>query len=61
MLVLARKVGQEICIGENIKVTVVRIRKDQVRLGFTAPRAINIARKEITSESGREESTRGNS
>lgn len=37
MLVLSRKLGEEIVVGENIRLTVVSIRGNQVRLGFTAP------------------------
>jgi carbon storage regulator len=47
MLVLGRKVGDEIVIGENIRVVVVAIRGNQVRLGFEAPREVPIRRREI--------------
>lgn len=47
MLILARKVGQCIEVGDNIEIMVVEVRGDQVRLGITAPRSIAVHRKEI--------------
>jgi carbon storage regulator len=46
MLVLTRKAGEEIVIGENIRLRVVVIRGSQVRLGITAPGAVSIQREE---------------
>ena len=43
MLILARKVGEAIRIGDDIKLTVVRLRRNEVRLGFEAPREIEIS------------------
>lgn len=47
MLVLARKVGQQIIIGDNIEVTVLEVRGEQVRLGINAPRTIAVHRSEL--------------
>lgn len=47
MLVLARKVGQSIVIGDNIQLTVIEVRGEQVRIGIEAPRAISVHRKEL--------------
>jgi len=47
MLVLSRKIGEAIVIGDNIRVTVVAMRGNQVRLGFSAPEEIAIHRSEI--------------
>lgn len=47
MLVLARKTGQSIVVGDNIIITVIEIRGDQVRLGILAPRSIPVHRKEL--------------
>lgn len=47
MLVLARKVGQSIVIGDDVELTVVEVRGEQVRLGIQAPRSIAVHRKEL--------------
>jgi carbon storage regulator len=46
MLVLSRKAGQRVCIGDEIEVTVLDIRGSRVRLGVNAPRNIPIDRDE---------------
>jgi len=46
MLILARKIGQSILIGEDIELVVTEIRGDQVRIGIAAPRSIPVRRKE---------------
>ena len=47
MLVLSRKTGERIRIGDNVTVTIVRIGPNNVRLGIEAPRDLNIVRKEL--------------
>ena len=47
MLVLSRKVGQKIWIGDDIEVTVVRVAQGTVRLGIEAPEQFAIVREEI--------------
>jgi carbon storage regulator len=47
MLVLSRKIGEEIVIGEDIRVRVVAIQGNQIRLGFVAPRSVLIRREEL--------------
>lgn len=47
MLVLSRKQHDAIFIGENIKITVVRIDRNQVRLGIEAPSHIPVLREEL--------------
>ena len=47
MLVLTRKTNESIMIGDEIKVTVVEVRGDQVKLGITAPKQISVHREEI--------------
>jgi carbon storage regulator len=49
MLVLGRKVGQRVIIGEGVVVTVVAVRDSQVRLGIEAPGAVTIQREELCS------------
>jgi len=47
MLVLSRKVGERILIGDNITVTVVRVAQGTVRIGVEAPDDLPIVREEI--------------
>ena len=47
MLVLSRKTGERIRIGDNVTVTIVRIGPNNVRLGIQAPDEINIVREEL--------------
>ena len=47
MLVLTRKLGESIVIGDRIVVTVVRLENGHVRLGIEAPREIAVFREEI--------------
>ncbi|HUG17421.1 MAG TPA: carbon storage regulator CsrA [Planctomycetaceae bacterium] len=47
MLVLSRRVGEGVCIGDNVKVTIVRIDGNQIRLMIDAPRSIPILREEL--------------
>lgn len=46
-LILTRKIGEVICIGDNIKVTVMKINCKQVRLAIEAPPEIAVNREEI--------------
>ncbi|NLU49724.1 MAG: carbon storage regulator CsrA [Syntrophomonadaceae bacterium] len=57
MLVLTRKKDEAIVIGDNIKITVVEIQGDKVKLGIEAPRELSVYREEIY-ESIREENRR---
>ena len=50
MLVLARTIDQCIMIGDDIKITVVDIRGNKVRLGITAPKEIPVHREEVYRE-----------
>jgi carbon storage regulator len=47
MLVLTRKVSQQILIGSDITITVVRIEGNHVRLGIEAPAGVSILREEL--------------
>lgn len=47
MLALSRKVNESIVIGNDIEITVLEVKGDQVKLGISAPRAVPIYRKEI--------------
>jgi carbon storage regulator len=48
MLVLTRRIGQEIVIAGNIRVMVVDLKGHQVRLGITAPPSVPVVRQELT-------------
>ena len=50
MLVLSRKPMQQIVIGSEILITVVKIERNQVRLGIAAPPGIPILRQELTAK-----------
>jgi carbon storage regulator len=47
MLVLSRKLGEKIFIGDNICITVVDIDRGKIRLGIEAPREVAIYRQEL--------------
>jgi len=47
MLVLSRQRDETIMIGDDVEITIVDIRGDKVRLGITAPRHIQVHRKEV--------------
>lgn len=47
MLVLTRKVGEKLMIGDNIVIELVTIRGDKCRIGITAPVETSIHRKEV--------------
>jgi carbon storage regulator len=47
VLVLSRTVNQEIVIGHDIRVMVIEVRGDKVRLGVTAPRDVSVHRHEV--------------
>lgn len=55
MLVLSRKVGESILIGNDIVITVVAYRGDKVRLGIKAPSDVRVDREEIREIIDREE------
>ncbi len=47
MLVLSRKVGERILLGEDIVISVVRIGPNTVKIGIDAPKDMNIVREEL--------------
>lgn len=47
MLVLSRKLGEKIVIGDDIVVTVVKIDRNQIRIGIEAPHDVAVYREEI--------------
>lgn len=57
MLVLSRKLGEKIVIGDSIVLTVVKIDRNQIRLGIEAPPDVPIFREEIAPGRGHVESS----
>ena len=47
MLALARKVNESIMLGNDIEITLLEIKGDQVKIGISAPKSVPIYRKEI--------------
>ena len=47
MLALSRKINESIVLGNNIEVTILEIKGDQVKIGINAPKSVPIYRKEI--------------
>ncbi len=47
MLVLTRRLGETLLIGDNIKITVEKISKGQIKIGIEAPKDVVIAREEV--------------
>ena len=47
MMVLSRRTGESIIIGDDVRVVIVAVKGDQVRLGIQAPRDIEIDRQEV--------------
>lgn len=47
MLVLSRKPGEQIRVGDNITITVVEVRGNRVKIGIEAPRSVGVVRSEL--------------
>ena len=47
MLILTRRVGESLMIGDNVNVTVLGIKGNQVRIGVNAPKEVAVHREEI--------------
>ncbi len=47
MLVLTRKIDQSIIIGDDIRIVIVDVRGDQVKLGIDAPKSVAVHRQEV--------------
>ena len=47
MLILTRRIGESVVIGDNIKLTVLGVKGSQVRLGIDAPKDVAVHREEI--------------
>ncbi|MEO5362172.1 MAG: carbon storage regulator CsrA [Magnetococcus sp. DMHC-8] len=54
MLILTRRIGESLTIGEEIKITLLGIKGNQVRIGIDAPRDVEVHREEIYDKIKRE-------
>jgi len=54
MLVLTRKLNEQIMIGDNIQITVLSVGEEKVQIGITAPRSVPVHRREVYEEILRE-------
>ncbi len=50
MLVLTRKIGERILLGDDIEIAVVSLRRDSVRLAISAPKQVSIYRSELVEQ-----------
>ncbi len=50
MLVLSRKLGQSFRVGREVKITIVKIDRNSVRIGIDAPESVQVQRAEIVFE-----------
>lgn len=50
MLILSRKVDEQIKIGNDITITIIEVRGDQVKIGIAAPKSVRVFREEVYKE-----------
>lgn len=60
MLILTRRVGETLNIGDDITVTVLNVKGNQVRIGVNAPKDVTVHREEIYEKVQREKSQSSN-
>ncbi len=59
MLILTRRVGETLMIGDSVTVTILGVKGNQVRVGITAPKDVAVHREEIFQRIGREAAAPG--
>ncbi len=47
MLILTRRQGESIIVGDNVRITVISVKGNQVRIGVEAPKTVSVQREEI--------------
>lgn len=61
MLILTRKVGESVLIGDGIKVSILAVKGNQVRVGIDAPKDVSVHREEVRARLQAEAQNRGES
>ncbi|MDO6514703.1 MULTISPECIES: carbon storage regulator CsrA [Neptuniibacter] len=60
MLILTRRVGETLMVGDEVTVTVLGVKGNQVRIGVNAPKDVSVHREEIYQRIQREKEEEGN-
>ena len=60
MLILTRRIGESLKIGEEVTITVLGVKGNQVRVGIAAPKSVAVHREEIFERIKLERNTAGN-
>ena len=47
MLILTRRIGETLMIGDNVTITVLEVKGGQVRIGINAPKSVSVHREEV--------------